>query len=78
MITPKFWYKKKTIFSISLLPLSGLWLITSYFRNKLKKKYDFDIPIICIGNAIAGGGGKTPLIIELCKQYKEKKIFLFA
>ena len=74
MKTPQFWYKKKTLFSLALLPLSGLWLIASYLRNKLKKKHYFDIPIICIGNAIAGGSGKTPLILELCKHYKNKKI----
>jgi tetraacyldisaccharide 4'-kinase len=74
MKTPKFWYKKKTLLSLALLPLSGLWMLVSYLRNKLKKKHYFNIPIICIGNAIAGGGGKTPLILELCKQYRSKKI----
>ena len=74
MKTPKFWYKKKTLLSLALLPLSGLWLLVSYLKNKLKKKHYFNIPIICIGNAIAGGGGKTPLILELCKQYRSKKI----
>ena len=74
MKTPQFWYKKKTLFSLTLLPLSGLWLIVTYLRNKLKKKHYFNIPVICIGNAIAGGSGKTPLILELCKQYKNKKI----
>mgnify|MGYP006173538189 CR=1 FL=1 len=74
MKTPLFWYKKKSLFSLTLLPLSILWLFISFLKNKLKKKHHFNIPIICVGNAIAGGGGKTPLILELCKQYKKNKI----
>ena len=76
MKTPLFWYKKKSLLCIFLLPLSMLWLFISFLKNKFKKKYYFNIPIICVGNAIAGGGGKTPLILELCKNYKNKKVLI--
>ena len=65
MITPKFWYENNSIVSIFLIPLSLLWITSSFILQLLKKKYYFKIPIICIGNAIAGGAGKTPLIIEI-------------
>ena len=74
MITPKFWYENNSIVSIFLIPLSLLWITSSFILKLLKKKYYFKIPIICIGNAIAGGAGKTPLIIEICKYYKKKKL----
>lgn len=74
MKTPVFWYKKKSFLSLILFPLSILWLFIVFLKNKFNKIEYFNIPIICVGNAIAGGGGKTPLIIALCKQYHNKKI----
>ncbi len=74
MKTPLFWYKKKSLFSLVLFPMSMLWLLVSFLRTILKKKNRFNIPIICVGNAIAGGGGKTPLILEICKLYNKKNI----
>ena len=54
-----------------LQPLSYLWLILS--QEKPSKKSIILISIICVGNVIAGGGGKTPLVIEICKYYKKNK-----
>ncbi len=74
MNTPSYWYTKATWFSSLLLPLSYIWLLLSMLRRTFKKKYFFNIPILCVGNVLAGGGGKTPLVIEICKYYKKKKI----
>lgn len=74
MNTPSYWYKKKTLLADMLLPLSYLWIILSIFKKTITKKSSFNIPIICVGNVIAGGGGKTPLVIEICKYYKKKKV----
>lgn len=58
------------LLSIVLLPLSLLYLIASILRRKCAKYYDFNIPIISIGNLVAGGSGKTPFIIEIAKKYE--------
>ena len=73
MRTPSHWYKEHSLLSSLLLPLSYLWIILSFLRKIFKKKYSFNTPIICVGNVIAGGGGKTPLVIEICKYYKKNK-----
>ena len=57
-----------------LHPLTYVWMIISFLRRTFTKRHFFNIPIICVGNAIAGGGGKTPLVIEICKYYKKNKI----
>ena len=36
------------------------------------KEHKFDIPIICVGNLTAGGTGKTPMVIWLCKYLQNK------
>ena len=73
MRTPPHWYKEHSLLSSLLHPLSYLWIVSSYLRKAFKKKHCFNTPIICVGNVIAGGGGKTPLVIEICKYYKKNK-----
>ena len=73
MKTPSHWYKEYSLLSSLLHPLSYLWITISFLRKTFKKKYYFNTPIICVGNVIAGGGGKTPLVIEICKYYKKNK-----
>ena len=73
MKTPSHWYKEYSLLSSLLQPLSYLWITLSFLRKTFKKKYYFNTPIICVGNVIAGGGGKTPLVIEICKYYKKNK-----
>lgn len=60
------------------LPFSWLYGLVTHIRNKL---YDwqwlssvkFDLPVLCVGNLVAGGAGKTPVteyLVELLKGYK--------
>ena len=67
MKTPKFWYNNSSLYKTCLLPLTYLWLLGCYLKKILKKPIKFKVPIICVGNLIAGGGGKTPLTIQLAK-----------
>ena len=64
MKAPRFWHKK-TFISFLLLPISWLYgfaVIWRYFFATPKK---VDKPVICIGNLVAGGAGKTPVAIEI-------------
>jgi tetraacyldisaccharide 4'-kinase len=59
------------VVSLILLPLSLLYATILLFkRNFSKKSTDFQIPIVSVGNLIVGGSGKTPFIIELCKEFE--------
>ena len=55
--------------SILLLPISILYFIAATIRRKLQVYIDFQIPIISIGNLVAGGSGKTPVLQEIAKKY---------
>ena len=62
--TPKFWFKNKSEISpfyFYLRPLSKIWEITTKYRLNKGMWEKMPIPVICIGNLIAGGSGKTPV-----------------
>ncbi|MDR6784274.1 tetraacyldisaccharide 4'-kinase [Pedobacter africanus] len=61
-----------------LLPFSALYGIVVVCRNKcydigLFKSASFDLPVICVGNLVVGGSGKSPVteyLVHLLKGYK--------
>ncbi len=63
---PKFWYKKNdTYLSNSLYPLSLLFRFGTKIRNFISRKTSSGIPVICIGNIVVGGAGKTPVALKI-------------
>lgn len=67
--------KKGLIHILVLLPLSWLFGLAAYIRNKLfdyqfLSSKEFDIPVISIGNITVGGTGKTPHIEYLVRLLK--------
>ncbi|MGL2417251.1 tetraacyldisaccharide 4'-kinase [Helicobacter pylori] len=55
----------------ALYPFSLIYQFIATLKRKTAKKHDFKIPIISIGNLIAGGSGKTPFILEIVPRYQE-------
>lgn len=73
---PRYWYQPDVLFWLLLpllWPLSWLYCLIAVFRRKL---YQYEIkkshgngnkvPVVVVGNIVAGGSGKTPLLISLC------------
>jgi tetraacyldisaccharide 4'-kinase len=60
------------------LPFSWIYGLITAVRNKLYdagllKSATFDLPVICVGNLVVGGAGKTPVteyLVALLKEYK--------
>ena len=69
------WYKNAR-WVRCLRPLSLIFGIFSTFRRcyyqNSRKTYTSKYPLIVIGNIAAGGTGKTPLVIYLAQQLREK------
>ena len=68
--TPSFW-KKITLLSIILIPFSLIYLGLFHLKNLFKKTHKISKPVICIGNLIAGGSGKTPVAMAIGKILQE-------
>ena len=69
---PKFWYlKKDTYLSNSLYPFSLLFRLGTKLRIILSQKKNAELPIICIGNIVVGGAGKTPVSLKIGKMLRQ-------
>lgn len=55
--------------AFALLPVSLIYLIIATLRRKCQRFYDFEMPIISIGNLVVGGSGKTPFLCEVAKDF---------
>ncbi|GAA8926754.1 tetraacyldisaccharide 4'-kinase [Helicobacter pylori] len=55
----------------ALYPFSLIYQFIATLKRRIAKKHDFKIPLISVGNLIAGGSGKTPFILEIAPRYQE-------
>jgi len=76
--TPSFWYRDQNTpagwLEKLLSPLSALYAIGYAIDQSTNTETKSDIPVICIGNILAGGSGKTPTALALFDLVREKDI----
>jgi tetraacyldisaccharide 4'-kinase len=66
-----------------LFPASLLYGLVIIIRNKcfdlgILKSVQFDLPVICVGNLVVGGSGKTPVTEYLVKLLKGNRIAILS
>lgn len=78
MKTPGFWYATPTasLCPALLAPLAALYARAAAHHRESKSPQDVALPVICLGNLVAGGSGKTPTAIALFKLLHSSKTFL--
>jgi tetraacyldisaccharide 4'-kinase len=63
--------------AVALLPLSWVYgaitaMRRALFRAGLKHRTRLPVPVIVVGNVVAGGSGKTPLVIAIVEHLKSR------
>ena len=71
MKTPSFWHADGFIPKL-LEPLAQLYKCLSFLERSLRSKTKIDVPVLCIGNLVSGGAGKTPIALSIGQKLNAK------
>jgi tetraacyldisaccharide 4'-kinase len=66
MRAPDFWQRPGVLPSL-LAPAGWLYAAGGWLRQRTTSPRTINVPVICIGNAVAGGAGKTPTVLALAE-----------
>lgn len=73
MRAPDFWFSKRlTLINYALMPSSWIYRGVAWLKSVLARPHKVDTSVICIGNFVAGGAGKTPTALALCALLQQK------
>jgi tetraacyldisaccharide 4'-kinase len=62
---PGFWTRAPGLLSELLLPVGAGWDAAGRLRQAFARPYCPPVPVVCVGNLVAGGAGKTPVALSL-------------
>ncbi|HLY44445.1 MAG TPA: tetraacyldisaccharide 4'-kinase [Stellaceae bacterium] len=69
MRAPDFWHAESGLmgsFAAGLLaPVGSAWGAATRLRRAIARPYRAAVPVVCVGNLVAGGAGKTPVVLAL-------------
>jgi tetraacyldisaccharide 4'-kinase len=66
---PDYW-RRRTVTPFVLLPASWLVALAGALRQRFARPWRAPVPVVCAGNLVAGGAGKTPLALALGDRLK--------
>ena len=75
--TPSFWYYNTftaRLLAMILSPFSALYYLGHRLQQAGGKPARVGVPVLCIGNLVAGGSGKTPAALALMALIREHKL----
>ncbi len=71
---PDFWGRESGITAGLLLPFGAAWDAAGRVRRALTRPFHASVPVVCIGNLVAGGAGKTPVTLALADWFSARGI----
>jgi tetraacyldisaccharide 4'-kinase len=66
-LTPEFWARPGLVPAL-LQPLAWAYALGGAARQAWTQPWRAPVPVICVGNLVAGGAGKTPVAIALARR----------
>ena len=67
MRAPDYW-RRRTVTPFVLLPAGWIVSLAGALRQRLARPWRAPVPVVCAGNLVAGGAGKTPLALALAER----------
>src|SRR5437764_3262739 len=74
MRAPEFWHEPPGLAANLLAPVGAAWDIAARLRRAVARPYRAPLPVVCVGNLVAGGSGKTPIVLSLAGMLREAGI----
>ncbi len=76
MRAPDFWGPGRgaSLPASLLAPIASLYSAGAQIRRAFTPSQRAGVPVICVGNVVSGGGGKTPTALALAKLMKERGV----
>jgi tetraacyldisaccharide 4'-kinase len=71
MQAPDFWHHDGPLARL-LTPLGLAYQLAGAARRAVSRPWRAPVPVICIGNLVAGGAGKTPVVLALLALLKDR------
>jgi tetraacyldisaccharide 4'-kinase len=68
---PEFWAHRGIVPTL-LEPLAALYAAVGAARAMLATPFRAAVPVLCVGNLVAGGAGKTPVVLSLAQLLRER------
>ncbi|MEK7246618.1 MAG: tetraacyldisaccharide 4'-kinase [Pseudomonadota bacterium] len=66
---PRFWTESGDAWPArALAPLALAWSAAGRVRRALVPSFRAEAKVLCVGNLVAGGAGKTPLVLDLARR----------
>ena len=65
---PPFWYRAPGAISAALSPAGEVYAAIGRLRRRRADPPALPCPLICVGNLVAGGSGKTPIALDLAQR----------
>jgi tetraacyldisaccharide 4'-kinase len=68
MRAPEFWQGGGAMAALAgglLTPIGAAWSAAGRLQRAMARPYRAPVPVICVGNLVAGGSGKTPVVLAL-------------
>jgi tetraacyldisaccharide 4'-kinase len=70
---PSFWWRpERSAASLALAPLARLWGMSSARRMARPPAFQAPMPVVCVGNFVLGGAGKTPTALALWRIARDR------
>jgi tetraacyldisaccharide 4'-kinase len=74
MRAPDFWGEPPGFVSGLLAPVGAALDAASRLRRAVARPYQAPVPVICVGNLVAGGAGKTPVVLSLAERLRRHDV----
>jgi tetraacyldisaccharide 4'-kinase len=74
MRAPEFWHEPPGLTANLLAPVGAAWDMAARLRRAVARPYRAPVPVLCVGNLVAGGSGKTPIVLSLAGMLREAGI----